>query len=89
MSKKRYDSVWDALEEDPVRRENLKLRSQLQIAISEKIKDLTQQEAAEVLQISQPRVSSLLKGNVGDFRLDSLVDMAARLGMHVSIEVAA
>ena len=89
MSKKRYDSVWDALEEDPVRRENLKLRSQLQIAISEKIKDLTQQEAAEILQISQPRVSALLKGKVGDFRLDGLVDMAARLGMHVSIEVAA
>ncbi len=89
MSNKRYDSVWDALEEDPVRRENLKLRSQLQIAISEKIKDLTQQEAAEILQISQPRVSALLKGSVGDFRLDSLVDMAARLGMHVSIEVAA
>ena len=89
MSKKHYDSVWDALEEDPVRRENLKLRSQLQIAISGKIKDLTQLEAAEILQISQPRVSALLKGNVGDFRLDSLVDMAARLGMHVSIEVAA
>ena len=89
MSKERFDSVWDALEEDPVRRENLKLRSQLQIAISGKIKDLTQLEAAEILQISQPRVSALLQGNVGDFRLDSLVDMAARLGMHVSIEVAA
>ncbi len=90
MSKtNRYASVWDALEDDPIRRENLKLRSQLQIAISERIKDLKQNEAAEILKISQPRVSALLKGNVNDFRLDSLVDMAARLGLHVSIEIAA
>ncbi len=90
MSKtNRYASVWDALEDDPIRRENLKLRSQLQIAISERIKDLKQSEAAEILKISQPRVSALLKGNVNDFRLDSLVDMAARLGLHVSIEIAA
>ena len=90
MSKtNRYASVWDALEDDPIRRENLKLRSQLQIVISERIKDLKQSEAAEILKISQPRVSALLKGNVNDFRLDSLVDMAARLGLHVSIEIAA
>ncbi len=90
MSKtNRYASVWDALEDDPIRRENLKLRSQLQIAISERIKDLKQSEAAEILKISQPRVSALLKGNVNDFRLDSLVDMATRLGLHVSIEIAA
>ncbi len=90
MSKdNRYASVWDALEDDPIRRENLKMRSQLQIAISEQIKDLKQSEAAEILKISQPRVSALLKGNVNDFRLDSLVDMAARLGLHVSIEIAA
>ncbi len=90
MSKtNRYASVWDALEDDPIRRENLKLRSQLQIAISERIKGLEQSEAAEILKISQPRVSALLKGNVNDFRLDSLVDMAARLGLHVSIEIAA
>ena len=87
--KKRYASVWDALEDDPIRRGNLKLRSKLQIAISERIKDLKQSEAAEILNISQPRVSALIKGNVNDFRLDSLVDMAARLGLHVSIEIAA
>jgi predicted XRE-type DNA-binding protein len=90
MNKKnRYASVWDALEDDPIRRENLKLRSKLQIVISERIKDLKQSEAAEILNISQPRVSALIKGNVNDFRLDSLVDMAARLGLHVSIEIAA
>ena len=87
----RFANVWDALEDDPVRVENLKLRSALMIEIAERIKDqeLTQTQAAEVLHITQPRVSALLKGKINDFRLDSLVDMAHRLGMYVSINVAA
>jgi predicted XRE-type DNA-binding protein len=92
MSKNdRFTSVWDALEDDPVRQENLKLRSALMMQIAERIKDqgLTQTQAAETLHITQPRVSALLKGKINDFRLDSLVDMAHRLGMHVSINVAA
>ena len=92
MSKKdQFISVWDALEDDPVRVENLKLRSALMIQIAERIKDqgMTQSRAAEVLHITQPRVSALLKGKINAFRLDSLVDMAHRLGMHVSINVAA
>lgn len=86
-----FDSVWDALEDDPVRVENLKLRSALIIEISEQIKTrrLTQAQTAAVLHITQPRVSALLKGKINEFRLDSLVDMAHRLGLHVSIRVAA
>ena len=92
MSKKdQFTSVWDAIEDDPVRMENLKLRSALMIQIAERIKDrgMTQSRAAEVLHITQPRISALLRGKINDFRLDSLVDMAYRLGMHVSINVAA
>ncbi len=86
-----FNSVWDALEDDPVRAENLKLRSALMMEIAEKIKtqELTQTQAAEILQITQPRVSALLKGKINDFRLDGLVDMAHRLGLHVTLEVAA
>ncbi len=88
---KRFNSVWDALEDDTVRAENLKLRSALMIEIAEKIKreELTQTQAAEILHITQPRVSALIKGKINDFRLDGLVDMAHRLGLHVSLEVAA
>ena len=92
MSKKdRFPSVWDALEDDPVRVENLKLRSALMIEIAERVKDqgLTQTQAAALLHITQPRVSALLNGSINDFRLDSLVDMVHRLGMHVSINVDA
>ena len=78
MSKNdRFTSVWDALEDDPVRQENLKLRSALMMEIAERIKDrgLTQIQAAEVLHITQPRVSALLQGKISDFRRDSLVDL--------------
>jgi predicted XRE-type DNA-binding protein len=92
MSKaQQFDHVWDALEQDPVRAENLRLRSALLIEISQKIKSLgiTQQEAARRLQVSQPRVSALLQGRIERFRLDSLVDMAHRLGLSVQISIAA
>jgi predicted XRE-type DNA-binding protein len=86
-----YESVWDALEEDPIRRENLKLRSELMTVIIENVKNrgLTQQQAADLLHITQPRVSALLQGKIDEFRLDMLVDIAHRLGLHVSIRVAA
>lgn len=92
MSKSQlFNSVWDALEDDPVRAENLKLRSVLLMEIAEKIQSmkLTQAKAGEVLRINQPRVSALLQGKIDQFRLDSLVDMAHRLGLNVSILVAA
>ena len=47
-NKQRFASVWDALEDNPVRAENLKLRGSLMNAISEKIElgGLTQPVAA-------------------------------------------
>jgi len=92
MSEKtQFDSVWDALEDDPVRQKNLKLRSELMMMISVTIKErgFKQQDAAELLHISQPRVSALLKGKIDEFRLDTLVDLVHRLGLHISINVAA
>ena len=34
-------------------------------------------------------LSALLRGKIVEFRLDSLIDIAHRLGMRVSIDVAA
>ena len=87
----KFESVWDALEEDPVRVQNLKLRSAAMIKIAQKVRamDLTQVEAAKLLGINQPRISNLLQGKIDKFRLDSLVDMAHRLGLNVSIRIAA
>ncbi|RLA46869.1 MAG: XRE family transcriptional regulator [Gammaproteobacteria bacterium] len=90
-TRQRFDSIWEAIEDDPVRVENLKLRSAVLIEITETLKsrELTQQQTAELLHITQPRVSALLKGKINDFRLDSLVDIAHRLGLHVTLNVAA
>ena len=86
-----FESVWDALEDDPIKAENLKLRSTLMMAIAERIaaEGLNQTEAAKQLNITQPRVSALLKGKIEDFRLDTLVNLAHQLGLQVSIQVAA
>jgi predicted XRE-type DNA-binding protein len=50
---------------------------------------LTQTQAAELLHLTQPRVSALLRGKIEEFRLDSLVDIAHRLGLSVELLVAA
>lgn len=86
-----FTHVWDALEEDPIRVQNLKLRSSAMIEITQKITalGLPQTEVATLLGITQPRVSALLRGKIDKFRLDSLVDMAHRLGLSVSIRIAA
>jgi len=89
--RQQFKSVWDALEDDPIRVQNLKLRSAIMIEVTQKISamGITQTDAAKLLAISQPRVSALLQGKIGKFRLDSLVNMAHRLGLNVSIRIAA
>ena len=91
MMATQFNSVWDALEDDPVKRENMKLRSQLMIEINAKLDQDSEKQAdiAERLQITQPRVSALRKGKINDFRLDMLIDFAHRLDLQVSINVAA
>ncbi|NYZ69338.1 XRE family transcriptional regulator [Endozoicomonas sp. SM1973] len=86
-----YESVWDALEEDPIKAQNYKLRSDLMMAVTAQIKQkkLTQADAAELLAVSQPRISSLLNGKLDQFRIDMLIDFAHKLGLHVSVDVAA
>ena len=86
----KFNSVWEALEDDPIRMQNMKLRSELMIQIGEKLRSLgvTQTKASKILCISQPRVCALLQGKIDRYRLDSLIDMAHRLKLNVSIRLA-
>ena len=43
----------------------------------------------EILNTTQPRVSALRKGKVSGFRLDMLFDFSVRLGLNVTLNVAA
>ncbi|MGA3011424.1 MAG: XRE family transcriptional regulator [Terracidiphilus sp.] len=86
---KAYESVWDAIEPDPVKAENLKLRSSLMLALTRHIKSegLTQAEAARIFGVTQPRISNLIHGKIDLFGLDILVRMAAIAGMRVTMRI--
>ncbi|HVB48168.1 MAG TPA: XRE family transcriptional regulator [Burkholderiales bacterium] len=68
---------------------SLALRRKVVAAITARIAHLgvTQAEAAERLAVSQPRVNALLRGRCELFSLDTLVNLASRLGLEARIEV--
>ena len=69
--------------------QNLLLRSQTMMAISCWYKEsgLTQVQAARILGMTQPRLNQLLKGKIGEFSLDALVNMATRASMRVGLTI--
>ncbi|KWF29795.1 helix-turn-helix domain-containing protein [Burkholderia pseudomultivorans] len=91
MTEKRYPSVWDAIESTPAEAENMKLRSELMIALKQRLAqlELSQAQAAQLLGVTQPRVSDLMRGKINLFGLDALVNMAAAAGLRVDLQVRA
>ena len=89
--RREFASVWDAIEDTPAEAASMKLRSALMIALEQHIqaKGWTQAEAARVLNMTQPRVSDLMRGKIDLFGLDTLVNMLTAAGMRVEINVAA
>lgn len=69
---------------------NLQLRARLAMEIERYIEaeGLTQTEAAERLGVTQPRVSDLVRGKLGRFTVDALVNMLARVGRRVDVRIA-
>ena len=90
MSKKRFANVWDAIEDTPAQAENMKLRSALIMALKDHIArmGLNQSEAAKLLGVTQPRISDLMRGRLDLFSLDTLVEMAGRVGFKVYIKLS-
>ncbi len=89
MSNRRYASVWDAIEDTPAEVENMKLRSELMMALKKHITrtGMSQVQAAKLFGVTQPRVSDLVRGKINLFGLDALVNMAAAAGLHVEMRV--
>ncbi len=54
-----------------------------------KAKKLRQAKAAEILGVSQSRVSDLIRGKWERFSLEMLIILATRAGMHVTLKKAA
>jgi predicted XRE-type DNA-binding protein len=91
MKRKRFSSVWDAIEDTPAQAENMKLRSVLVMALRDHIErtELSQSEAAKLLGVTQPRISDLMRGKIELFGLDTLVNMIAAAGLHVEMRIKA
>ena len=91
MSNERFGSIWDAIEDTPEDPENMKVRAAPMRALEGRIKakGWTQTEAARQLGVTQPRVSDLMRGTIDLFSIDALVNMVARIGLHVSVDIRA
>jgi len=89
MTRKRYASVWDAIEKIPAQAENLKLRSSLMLALKRHIEreGLNQTEAVKLFGVTQPRISNLMRGKIELFALDMLVNMLSAAGLRVTLQV--
>jgi predicted XRE-type DNA-binding protein len=89
MSRKRFSSVWDAIEDSAAEAASMKLRAELANEIIERMRDrkLTQAKAAELIGVTQPRISDLMRGRLNLFSLDALVDMADRVGLRTRMIV--
>ena len=89
MTRKRYASVWDAIEETAEEAQNMKLRSALMMALQEHIAHakLNQAQAAKLFGVTQPRISNLMHGKIDLFAIDTLVNMASAAGIRVEMRL--
>ncbi|MHB1013525.1 MAG: helix-turn-helix domain-containing protein [Desulfobacteria bacterium] len=74
----------------PEEAEHLKIRSSLMIHLRKVIeaRGLKQADAAELLGVTQPRVSDLYQGKIHLFSIDTLVDMLAHAGVRIKFAVS-
>jgi len=91
MNIQSFENVWDAISDTQEEAENMKIRSQLMTIINTWVArhGLSQEEAARVLGVTQPRISELARGKIALFSVDKLITMLANAGMHiVNIEIS-
>jgi predicted XRE-type DNA-binding protein len=61
---KRFNSVWDAIEDTPQQAASMRARSGHMMNLSEVIRErgMTQSDAAILFGVTQPRISDLMRG---------------------------
>ena len=84
-----FANVWDAIEDDPTVAVNMTMRSDLLIALQQRVESwkVTQAQAARRLEITQPRLNDLLRSRINKFSLDTLVNLANRADIRVSLKI--
>jgi predicted XRE-type DNA-binding protein len=90
MVRQSFGNIWDALENTPAEAASMTMRSNLLIAIDQKVRgwNVTQAAAARRLGLTQPRLNDLLRGKIEKFSLDMLVDVAAKAELKVKMQIA-
>ena len=91
MEHQEYANVWDALTDSAEESANMTMRSNLLIALQQKVKswNVTQAEAARRLGVTQPRLNDLLRSKIDKFSLDMLINLAIHAGISVRLDIAA
>lgn len=89
-TKKVANNVFRDLGFSPKEATSLRIRAELMVELSEIIRrrKLTQDAAAKILGVTQPRVSDLVRGKIDLFSIDTLVDMISRAGGTVRLAVS-
>lgn len=89
MSNERFASIWDAIEDTPEEAQNMRLRSVLLTELKNHLTrtEMSQTQAAQLLGVTQPRVSDLMRGKINLFGLDALVNMATAAGLRIEMRV--
>ena len=84
-----FANVWDAIADTPEEAANLRLRSDLAMAIREAVErwGQTQAQTACRLGVTQPRLNDLLRGRLDRFSLDALIALADRTCLAVEMRI--
>ena len=90
MDVQTFDTVFDALADTPAEAANMKARAEVLMALQARVRswELPQEAAAARLGITRPRLNDLLRGKLGKFSLDALVNVATAAGLTLEIRVA-
>ena len=74
----------------PKEAESLRLRARLMAELKRLIqaRNLTQNSAAKLFGVTQPRISDLVRGKIDLFSIETLIDMLTRAGIRVQLRLA-
>ena len=87
---KEGNNVFRDLGFGPAEAENLRIRAAMMNALTAQIekKKLTQTQIADLLGVTQPRISDLMRGKIHLFSIDTLVNLLAAAGLKVDLRVS-
>lgn len=90
MTRQRFESVWDAIEDTPQDAAVMKIRSSLLIAIEQAVESwgITKAVAARRLGVTTARLNDLLHGKIAMFSIEELVELAVKAGLKVQLKIS-